>query len=715
MIEGGSMKKEKKKKNHVPARLNILFLIVFVLFSILIVQLANVQIVKKEDFKKEVARQENSTVSLAMPRGKIYDRNGKIVVNNEQQRAITYTRYKNVLNEDMLVTAKELAKYIDVPTDKLKLRDKQDYWMIKNKEEAEKLIPKAKLAELKAQGKKNDEIYKLRLESITEEQLKTLDDELEVVVIFTKMKSGYKMSPQIIKNKDVLDKEFAIVSERLEELPGVDVASDWTRSYPAEDTLRSVLGSVSDEGEGLPGDKLDHYLVRDYNRNDRVGKSYIEQQYEDILHGKKRKVKTVLDPAGKNVVDTETIYKGQQGYNLNLAFDVDLQAEVEDIIEEEMKRYQGKSGYDLMDRAFVVMMDPYTGEVLSMAGKKLAKKEDGSKEMQDYALGTMSSAYEMGSVVKGATILAGLQTEAISGNQTFYDEAIHLKGNEKGKKSWKNNIGTVNAEQALAVSSNSYMFKTVIQMTGLTYSKGMPLPFNNINNGNKVFDTLRYYFNQFGLGVPTGIDLPNETMGLKGRDGLPGLVLDFGIGQYDTYTTLQLAQYISTIANGGYRMKPQIVKSITEPNNDPENNSQRIVESFEPVVLNRVDMLPQHIKKVQRGFEMVAEPGGTAHKAFRDSEPKLALKTGTAQAFVNGIETYNYTLVGYAPADKPEIAFSVVVPSVRQTNHDSGMNLDIGKRILDKYFELRKARDLNDKLLIDATNGQASTTKQSTG
>ncbi|MGD6950090.1 penicillin-binding transpeptidase domain-containing protein, partial [Bacillus mobilis] len=99
------------------------------------------------------------------------------------------------------------------------------------------------------------------------------------------------------------------------------------------------------------------------------------------------------------------------------------------------------------------------------------------------------------------------------------------------------------------------------------------------------------------LGVETGIDLPRESSGVEGTDtSIPGLLLDLSIGQYDTYTTLQLAQYVSTIANGGYRMKPQLVREIREPNNDGEGLG-RLVEPFQPQVLNRVDMLDNHIKQ----------------------------------------------------------------------------------------------------------------------
>ncbi|GAA3321847.1 hypothetical protein GCM10020331_039390 [Ectobacillus funiculus] len=132
----------------------------------------------------------------------------------------------------------------------------------------------------------------------------------------------------------------------------------------------------------------------------------------------------------------------------------------------------------------------------------------------------------------------------------------------------------------------------------------------------KTFDMMRMYFSQFGLGVPTGIDLPNESSGFKGTADQPGLLLDFAIGQYDTYTPLQLAQYVSTIANGGYRIKPQIMKEIREPSTTT-GEIGKVVESTEPVVLNRIDMDDSYLKVVQEGFRMVMQtPSGTGASLF---------------------------------------------------------------------------------------------------
>src|SRR5690606_19459605 len=108
--------------------------------------------------------------------------------------------------------------------------------------------------------------------------------------------------------------------------------------------------------EGLPAEQIEYYMARDYSRNDRVGKSYIEMQYEEVLHGQKAKVKNVTDKAG-NVLETVPITDGQRGKDLVLSIDMDLQKEVEKIIEEELRKAKASAGTALLDRAYVVLMD----------------------------------------------------------------------------------------------------------------------------------------------------------------------------------------------------------------------------------------------------------------------------------------------------------------------------------------------------------------------
>ena len=692
-------KQEKKSGRAVPMRLNILFLCVFILFSAMIIQLGKVQIIDGETYKNEVEKRENATVSLSVPRGKIFDREGNPVVDNKSLRTITYTKMKGVKSEEILKTASQLAEIIEIPQediDKLTETDKKDFWMQLNPTLTEKLVSKKEINRFRDKditGKNLDKkIEELKRKRVTDKNLQDLTDkDIKVLAIKSKMTSGYQMAPQIIK-KDVSEKEFTIISEGLANLPGVDVSVDWERVYVNDGLFRSVLGNVSNSDEGLPSERLDYYLVRDYSRNDRVGKSYIEQQYEDVLHGTKKEVRSVADKQG-TTIRTETISEGKSGKNLTLTIDMELQKKVEESIEKILKAYKGSES--MLDRAFVVMMNPKNGQVLSMAGKRLVEK-DGKTEIEDYALGTMTSSYELGSTVKGATVLTGFETKAITPGTYFYDAPMKFKGTRE-KKSWKE-FGNIDDLRALQVSSNVYMFHTALKIAGVDYVKN-----SSLNIKQEYFDKMRYYFRQFGLGVPTGIDLPNETAGQIGKkDNQPGFLLDYSIGQYDTYTPLQLVQYISTIANGGYRMKPQIVQEVREQTSQKDEIG-KVVHAVEPIVLNKIDMKEEYINQVKEGFRKVFQEGdGTGVRAFQKASYKPAGKTGTAQTVYGGEsdigrnekgerrECYNLTLAGYAPYDNPEVAFSVVVPWVM--NDKSGINSDIGKEVLDAYFELKNKR-----------------------
>ncbi len=703
-------KQEKKSGRAVPMRLNILFLCVFILFSAMIIQLGKVQIIDGETYKNEVEKRENATVSLSVPRGKIFDREGNPVVDNKSLRTITYTKMKGVKSEEILKTARQLADIIEIPQediDKLTETDKKDFWMQLNPKLTGKLVSKKEINKFRDKditGKNLDKkIEELKRKRVTDKDLQDLTDkDVKVLAIKSKMTSGDQIAPQIIK-KDVSEKEFTIISEGLANLPGVDVSVDWERVYVNDGLFRSVLGNVSNSDEGLPSEKLDYYLVRDYSRNDRVGKSYIEQQYEDVLHGTKKEVRSVADKQG-TTIRTETISEGKSGKNLTLTIDMELQKKVEESIEKILKAYKGSES--MLDRAFVVMMNPKNGQVLSMAGKRLVEK-DGKTEVEDYALGTMTSSYELGSTVKGATVLTGFETKAITPGTYFYDAPMKFKGTRE-KKSWKE-FGNIDDLRALQVSSNVYMFHTALKIAGVDYVKN-----SSLNIKQEHFDKMRYYFRQFGLGVPTGIDLPNETDGQIGKkDNQPGFLLDYSIGQYDTYTPLQLVQYISTIANGGYRMKPQIVQEVREQTSQKDEIG-KVVHAVEPIVLNKIDMKEEYINQVKEGFRKVFQEGdGTGVRAFQKASYKPAGKTGTAQTVYGGEsdigrnekgerrECYNLTLAGYAPYDNPEVAFSVVVPWVM--NDKSGINSDIGKEVLDAYFELKNKRLTGETVKIDSS------------
>ncbi|MFJ7952811.1 peptidoglycan D,D-transpeptidase FtsI family protein [Lysinibacillus sp. NPDC096418] len=696
---GKSRASSVKAKHHssLTFRMNVLFFTIFIIFSVLIFRLGYMQIVKGEDYVQNLEPKEVS-VNTSVPRGRMYDRYGRILVDNQPENAITYTKMQTTKTDEMLKIAVKLAALIEQPTNRVTQRDKQDFWILKNHDAAyekvtEKEKKKIETNEDITQSQADAAIYKLVRERITDEELAQLTEaDLEVLAIYREMASGYNLSPQIIKSENVTDDEFARVSERLTELPGVNTTTDWKR---VKLSPLSVLGRTTTPAKGIPNDKLDYYLARDYSRNDRVGESYIEAQYEELLQGQKSVVKNITNKKGQ-VIDTITTYEGEPGKDLVLTFDSELLAETEKIVEEELLALKSLGGSYLLDRAFLVMMDPNTGDVLSMVGKKIEKDPDtGKNVILDYAYGTFTTAYEAGSVVKAATVLTGYNQGVIKMNTTLGDQPIKLMSTEP-KKSIFNETGYISMNDLMALerSSNSYMFQIALLLNGTPYSYNMPLRLND-----NTFPTMRNNYAQFGLGVKTAIDLPNEVSGVMGRSDptMGGKTLDLAIGQYDTYTTLQLAQYISTVANGGYRIQPHVVKEVREPSKDGQQLGPLAIV-IEPTILNRIDNPTEEIDHVKKGLRRVYIGSlGSARKQFANTPYTAAGKTGTAEVVYYGpledkwrTNTLNLTHVGFAPYENPEIAYAVVIPWAT-TNFVTPLPHanNIARRSLDKYFELK--------------------------
>ena len=344
------------------------------------------------------------------------------------------------------------------------------------------------------------------------------------------------------------------------------------------------MGELTSPEQGILQSREDYYTARGYARNERVGKSYLEYQYEDYLNPQKAKIEYISDNSG-SIVSEEVIDEGQRGFDLKLSFDMALQMKVEEIVEDELRQASGS--HHLMDRAFVVMMDPFQGDVLAMVGKQL-DPENRSGEMLDYAYGSFATQYEAGSVIKGATVLAGYQ-DGMPHGQTYYDSTLYIKGTPP--KSSYSNLGPMTDLSALRKSSNVYMYYIAMRIADVTYVKHAPI---NVTAGD--FQKLRNYFAQFGLGVTTGIDLPQESAGLQSVPDSVGKILDIAIGQFDTYTPLQLAQYVSVIANGGSRVQPRVVTSIHSPVEEAELGPIAVDKS--PNVLNKINNTTRQIESL---------------------------------------------------------------------------------------------------------------------
>ncbi|MEK9198687.1 penicillin-binding transpeptidase domain-containing protein [Ureibacillus sp. FSL E2-3493] len=676
--------------------MNVLFFSIFILFSTLIFRLGYLQIVKGEEYVTALERTEEVAVNTSVPRGRIYDRYGRVLVDNEPENAITYTKMQSTKTEEMLAIAEQLAMLIEQPTDRVTLRDKQDFWIMKNKDAAYAKVTKEEEDKINAnedlgKSEKQSELDRLVRERITEEELAQLTQfDLEVLAIYREMASGYNLSPQIIKSENVTDEEFARVSERLSDLPGVNTTTDWKR---VKLSSLAILGRTTVPSKGIPKSKLDYYLARDYSRNDRVGESYFEAYYEELLQGQKSVVKNITNKQGE-VVDTVTTYEGEPGNDLVTTIDIELQAEAERIVEEKLLELKAKSHSELLDRAFFVMMNPNTGELLSVVGKKIEKDSKTGKEyIVDYSYGTFTTAYEVGSTVKAATLLMGYSEGVIEPGTKLIDQPIKIAGTEP-KSSIFNRHGKIPLDDitALERSSNSYMFQVAMMIAGTRYRYNMGFRIQD-----DTLQTMRNGYAQFGLGVNTGIDLPNEFAGFQGELDNTGKILNLAIGQFDTYTPMQMVQYISTVANGGYRIQPRMLKEVRQPSEDGEVLGP-VVEEVSPKILNRISNTPEEINQVRKGLRQVyVGDQGSARSYFSNTPYTAAGKTGTAEVVYYGPLREKYgtdaiTLahVGFAPYENPEVAYAVLIPWAT-TNYNISLPTgnQIAREVLDVYFELK--------------------------
>nr|WP_269757966.1 hypothetical protein [Thalassobacillus sp. C254] len=170
----------------------------------------------------------------------MYDRHGNVAVNNELVLSLTYTNRPGVSNEERIEVAERLSEFIEVDTDKVTDRDLRDFWLITNDEEAQELITPEELSALE-----DNELYQLQLERIPDEELESFSQaDMKVAAIWREMTGGYHHSPHRVK-QGIEVEEAHQISERLDELPGVDLYRDAQRNYVYGDTFPRFLAVLA--------------------------------------------------------------------------------------------------------------------------------------------------------------------------------------------------------------------------------------------------------------------------------------------------------------------------------------------------------------------------------------------------------------------------------------------------------------------------------------
>lgn len=660
-------------------RFYIVSVFVVLIFIVVSFKIFNVTIIKNSIYKEFLA---NLTADIvegsSAPRGRIYDRNHKLLVDNKAVGVIYYRKPNDVSASDEIILARKIVKKINIDYSKLSEINLKEFFIVDNGEIANAKITSEEWEKLKNRKLTLNDIDNLKKSRITDEDLAIYDDEdKKVAYLYYLMNKGYSYEDKIIKKYDVTDKEYAYIAENVENLDGFDVKYDWERVYLYGDVFRSILGNIST----ISQEDKDYYLSRGYSLNDIVGVSYLEKQYESILKGKKEKYRV---DSNNNLILVEN---GIRGNDIVLTIDIELQKEVEEILKKELVATKSEANTDYFNHSFVVIQQPNTGEILAMSGKQVVYK-NGNYEVLDCTPGIMTSPMTPGSVVKGASTLVGFNTGAIKIGEYQVDDCIKLYSVPK-KCSWSK-LGKINDLEALAYSSNIYQFKTAMKVADFDY-----YPNKKFEVDESVFATYRKTFNELGLGVKTEIDLPVESVGNIGSSGASDLLLNFSIGQYDTYTPIQLSQYITTIASNGNRLKPHLLKEVYKSSNNDELNN--LLYKVEPVILNKVNVEEKYLKRVQKGLEAVMDYG--LGKNFMGDSLSPAGKTGTSESFLDtdgdgkiDTETLSNAFVGYAPSDNPVMSITTTFPNLVNPNGSSSSrsyaNIRITKMISNKFFEL---------------------------
>ncbi len=419
------------------------------------------------------------------------------------------------------------------------------------------------------------------------------------------------------------------------DIEGIGYVQEPKRVYPNDYLIGQVLGFTNIDSKGIEG---------------------IEYNLDGILSGKPQKISLKRDARGRQIMYSPVdIEEKTRGFDVELTID----SQIQHIVEKELRTGVEKMGGDA---GMALLMDPNTGEILAMASYPFFNpnrfREFPNKTRRNLPVWY---TFEPGSTLKIFLAAAAIE-EKLANSNTKYDC-------ENGKRKVGPKIikdthphGVLTVAEVMEVSSNICASKM-----GETLGK----------------KGLYKYLREFGFGNKLGIDLPGEPGGLLQKTNKWGPVelATISFGQGISVTALQLASGLSAIANGGYLMKPYIVKKISTPGG-------KVVTNNTPEIINRV-VSYDTARQVASIMEGVVDNG--TGKNARISGYSVAGKTGTAQIpnpNTGGYykEKYMASFVGFAPVDEPRITLIVVVENPRESIYGGSVSAPIFKAITEKVL-----------------------------
>lgn len=617
-------------------RLNIFFFILFAVFSVLIVRLAVLQFVEGPQLSAAGSKKSEREDPIAPIRGNIYDVNGNPIAYSTSTQSLYYSIQPTVRGgKSSTDQAHEMAQ---------------------------------KLAEVfETYGDENNAMTK-------EDIIRQMDLEF---------RRNYISTPRRIKT-GLTNEELAYIMENQSEFAGVNILEESVRHY-SEDTVAVQLVGYLKKYRGARN-SYEFYAQKmeetnslyKYLEEEEVGFDGIEFMYQDILRGTNGIKSYPVNSSGA-ITGEITITNPEKGADLYLTIDKDVQLHTEESIMKHLEKIRNSNyHYERAPYAvtgFAVAMEVDTGKVMAMASMPDYDPNiwaGGSISTADYDNfehvlnnGTIrpvygpysdeerrkhpSSILPLGSTIKPLTVLIGLN-EGLFGTNTYYNDTGRFGFGKAGHETYIRNSGNKsygNIDGALAIQKSSNPFMSAMIGDRL-YKRGAV-------NGKSSIQIWDDYMKQFGLGASTESGLIGESNGVidyfaEAESGSPQSALVYAsFGQQGRYTTLQLAQYTAMLANRGKRMKPQFVNEI-------RSSTGELLQSYEPVVLNEVDIPDEYWKEIETGMSKVGVQG------FEGFQHSFNRKTGTSEQDVAGRRAENAVFIAYAPADNPKLAVAVVVP-----------------------------------------------------
>ena len=694
---------DEEGKEQVNIRFNIINILVYLIGIILIVQLFNLQVVHGESYREQSNTRLSRSSVIKAARGSILDRSGNELagVKTENNIEIYKTNISDEeLNKSVLNLVELLNKYEIGYDDTFPVKINPFEFTISG-DELTNWKKKYKIAE---EATAEEAFYKFKNKyEITNDNVEEIRKIISIRYIITT--TGYSATKSITIATNVNEEVVAQISERNSDFPGVSISTNAARTYLAGNLAAHVIGYTGKIKEDEYNANKDIYSIDDI-----IGKTGIEYVFEKYLKGTDGEKQVEMSVDG--TITGETVAKNAiAGSDVVLTIDSNLQKVTQDSLENCINKIRSggfAQTYDAQGGAAVVM-NVNTGEVLATASyptfepqwfvggisqENWAYLRDDSRHPQLNK--TIQSTYEPGSTFKMVTAIAGLETGAITTKERINDTGVYRKYNMEWKcwyyTSYHRGHGYQNVTQALQHSCNYFFYETGDRMG---------------------IDNLSKYALHFGLGKKTGIELPNEKEGAVasketyaklrngGRIG-PGDVLNASIGQGDNnFTPMQIAKYISSIANGGNVVKPTIVKSIL--NSDGSEVSRDEITQYTNEKLGYSDtddgitLNQQYLNAVKEGMKSVTRgESGTAYVRFKNFNISVGGKTGSAEAGKdkNGNDLVNAWFVCFAPYEKPEVAVVVMIENGGHGNYAA----EVARDVLTQYFGMNESTEINESM-----------------